>query len=172
MDHSKSRARRCAIYTRKSSEEGLEQDFKPASPARSQRSVHQEPGERGLEIHQDRVRRWWNVGRHHGATGATTAASRYRRGSSRCSGCLQGRSAHSLAGGLRQDGRDVRCARGIVRGGDPAVQHHHLYGQADAETCCSPSPSSSGRSPESAYATNRSLQAQGHLDGGCSSAGI
>src|SRR2546426_6347597 len=27
MDHSKSRARRCAIYTRKSSEEGLEQDF-------------------------------------------------------------------------------------------------------------------------------------------------
>jgi hypothetical protein len=27
MDHSKSRAGRCAIYTRKSSEEGLEQDF-------------------------------------------------------------------------------------------------------------------------------------------------
>ena len=27
MDHSKSRARRCTIYTRKSSEEGLEQDF-------------------------------------------------------------------------------------------------------------------------------------------------
>jgi hypothetical protein len=27
MDHSKARARRCAIYTRKSSEEGLEQDF-------------------------------------------------------------------------------------------------------------------------------------------------
>ena len=27
MDNSKSHARRCAIYTRKSSEEGLEQDF-------------------------------------------------------------------------------------------------------------------------------------------------
>ena len=27
MDQSKARARRCAIYTRKSSEEGLEQDF-------------------------------------------------------------------------------------------------------------------------------------------------
>ena len=27
MDHSKARARRCAIYTRKSSEEGLDQDF-------------------------------------------------------------------------------------------------------------------------------------------------
>src|ERR1700751_4695243 len=27
MDQSESRARRCAIYTRKSSEEGLEQDF-------------------------------------------------------------------------------------------------------------------------------------------------
>jgi len=27
MDRSKSRIRRCAIYTRKSSEEGLEQDF-------------------------------------------------------------------------------------------------------------------------------------------------
>ena len=27
MEHAKSRTRRCAIYTRKSSEEGLEQDF-------------------------------------------------------------------------------------------------------------------------------------------------
>ncbi len=27
MEHAKSRTRRCAMYTRKSSEEGLEQDF-------------------------------------------------------------------------------------------------------------------------------------------------
>ena len=27
MEHARSRTRRCAVYTRKSSEEGLEQDF-------------------------------------------------------------------------------------------------------------------------------------------------
>ena len=42
-------ARRCAIYTRKSSEEGLEQDFNSyAGATRGQRVLHQEPAGRGL----------------------------------------------------------------------------------------------------------------------------
>ena len=37
---------RCAIYTRKSSEEGLEQKLQfPPRPARSVRGIYQEPGE-------------------------------------------------------------------------------------------------------------------------------
>jgi hypothetical protein len=49
MERGKSQPRRCAIYTRKSSEEGLEQDF-PARPARGVRGVHQESGHRGLRL--------------------------------------------------------------------------------------------------------------------------
>ena len=45
MQQSKPRSRRCAIYTRKSSEEGLEQDFNSlARSARGVRGVYQEPG--------------------------------------------------------------------------------------------------------------------------------
>ena len=40
---------RCAIYTRKSSEEGLEQDFNsPRCPARGVCRLHPEPGQRRL----------------------------------------------------------------------------------------------------------------------------
>lgn len=34
---------RCAIYTRKSSEEGLEQEFNSRRPARGLRGLHQKP---------------------------------------------------------------------------------------------------------------------------------
>ena len=40
---------RCAVYTRKSSEEGLEQEFNsPPRPARGLRGVHRQPAVRGL----------------------------------------------------------------------------------------------------------------------------
>ena len=45
---------RCAIYTRKPSEEGLEQDFNSAArAARGLRGVHQEPSGRRMEAHKD-----------------------------------------------------------------------------------------------------------------------
>ena len=97
MDHSKSRARRCAIYTRKSSEEGLEQDFNSLQAQREAcEAFIKSQAERGLETHQDRVRRRWNVGRHDGATGAATAARRYRR-RSRSMSWWSTRSTGSLA---------------------------------------------------------------------------
>jgi hypothetical protein len=46
----------------------------PARPARGLRGVHQEPGKRRLETHQDRIRRRRAVGRHHGAACAATSA--------------------------------------------------------------------------------------------------
>ena len=40
---------RCAVYTRKSSEEGLEQEFNsPPCPARGLRSLHRQPAIRGV----------------------------------------------------------------------------------------------------------------------------
>ena len=54
MEHAKHPVRRCAVYTRKSSEEGLEQDFNSLPrPARSLRGIHPEPGRRGLAAEQD-----------------------------------------------------------------------------------------------------------------------
>ena len=48
--------RRCAVYTRKSSEEGLEQDFNSLHAQREAlRSVHQEPSWRKMEANQDRL---------------------------------------------------------------------------------------------------------------------
>jgi site-specific DNA recombinase len=84
---------------------------------------------------------------------------------------LQGRSTHSFTGRLRQNGRDVRCARGVLCGGDPAVQHHHLDGQADAECVALFRPVRAGGYRRAHPRQNRSLQAQGHVDGRCSSAG-
>ena len=47
MKNAKPRFRRCAIYTRKSSEEGLQQNFNsPTRPARGVRGAHHEPSER------------------------------------------------------------------------------------------------------------------------------
>ena len=48
--------RRCAIYTRKSSEEsGTGLQF-TACPARSLRGIHKEPGWRRMAAHQNRIR--------------------------------------------------------------------------------------------------------------------
>ena len=49
-----------------------------ARPARGMRGVHQEPGKRGLETDQDRIRRRRAIGRYHGAARTAAAARRYR----------------------------------------------------------------------------------------------
>ena len=54
--------RRCAIYTRKSSEEGLEQDFNSlhAQPVKRAKAFNNlaSQARRGLAPDQDRLRRW------------------------------------------------------------------------------------------------------------------
>ena len=73
-------SRRCAIYTRKSSEEGLEQNFNSLQAARGVRSVHQEPGWRRMASGQDRVRRRRSVGWDNGTTSIAAPAGRHRPG--------------------------------------------------------------------------------------------
>jgi Protein of unknown function (DUF2924) len=57
MEQVKSRTRRCAIYTRKSSEEGLEQGFNSLQAQREacETFIRSQAGE-GLAAHQDRLR--------------------------------------------------------------------------------------------------------------------
>ena len=79
MARSDGAPKRCAIYTRKSSEEGLEQDFNSlARAARSLRGIRQESGRRGLAAGQDGVRRRRILRRDDGAAGAQGADRRHR----------------------------------------------------------------------------------------------
>jgi DNA invertase Pin-like site-specific DNA recombinase len=79
MEQSKPKARRCAIYTRKSSEEGLEQHFNSLHAQReSCEAFIKSQAPEGLETHQGRIRRRRAIGRYHGAARAQAATRRYR----------------------------------------------------------------------------------------------
>ena len=110
MKPRKEQALRCAIYTRKSSEEGLEQEFNSLHAQREAceayiRSQHGE-GWRLLKTPYDDG---GLSGASDGAARAPTAAGRHRRGPGRCGGGLQSRSTDPRAGGLRPHGRALRC---------------------------------------------------------------
>ena len=126
--------RRCAIYTRKSSEEGLEQDFNSLHAQREacEAFIKSQAGE-GWRL----IKTAYDDGGLSGGTMerpcAAAAAGGHPAGAGRCRGGLQGRPPDPLAGRLRQDGRGVRRTRGVVRRGHPAVQHHDLDGPAHAQ---------------------------------------
>ena len=93
------KARRCAIYTRKSSEEGLEQDFN---------SLHAQREAREAFIKSQTSEGWKLIKTAYddgGLSGGTmerpappAAARRYQRGSCRYRSRLQGRPADAVAG--------------------------------------------------------------------------
>src|SRR6266446_6904489 len=71
---------RCAIYTRKSTEEGLDQEFNSLHAQReSGRSVHREPKRGRLEARSGPVRRWRVQRRKPGAARLTAAPRRRGR---------------------------------------------------------------------------------------------
>jgi hypothetical protein len=77
MEPSKPKARRCAVYTRKSSEEGLEQNFNSLHAQREAcEAFIKSQASEGWKL--VKTRRWRNIGRHYGATGAQAPACRYR----------------------------------------------------------------------------------------------
>jgi site-specific DNA recombinase len=101
MEHTKHPVRRCAVYTRKSSEEGLEQDFNSLHVQREacEAFIRSQAGEgwRLSKTHYD------DDGLSGGrASGTATAAGKHRAGVGRCSSSVQGRSADPLIGRLRQ----------------------------------------------------------------------
>ena len=75
MEPAKASSRRCAIYTRKSSEEGLEQDFNSLQAQREACGafIKSQAGE-GWRLVKDRVRRRRSVGRNNGTPSTAACA--------------------------------------------------------------------------------------------------
>ena len=146
--------RRCAIYTRKSSEEGLEQDFNSLHAQREacEAFIRSQAGE-GWKL----IKTAYDDGGLSGGTMERPALQRsareYSRGSDRCRRRVQGRPAHPIARRFCQDRRVVRCPRRLVRRRDPAIQHDDLDGPSYTQRLACRSRSSSARLPASASAT-------------------
>ena len=100
---------RCAIYTRKSSEEGLEQDFNSLDAQREacEAFIASQKHE-GWSI----LPEMYDDGGFSGGTierpARPTVTDGRRPGKNRCGGRLQGRPLDAVAIGLRQDRRDLR----------------------------------------------------------------
>ena len=100
---------RCAIYTRKSSEHGLEQDFNSLDAQREACEAYiKSQAHEGWKLVKTQLRRRRLLGRHTGAPGPADAARGHPRPQDRRGGGLQGRPADPLAGRLCQAGRAVR----------------------------------------------------------------
>ena len=158
---------RCAVYTRKSTEEGLEQELQlPRCPARGLRGLHQRASATRAGSCCPTA-----------TTMAASPAARMERpalqalladiaaGRIDVDRGLQGRPADPRARRLRQDRRGVRRARRVVRVGHPAVQHHHQHGPADAERAAVLRPVRARGHRRAHPRQDRRVQAQGHVDG-------
>ena len=116
---------RCAIYTRVSSDEGLEQAFNSLDAQREACAAY---------ILSQKHEGWSTLPARYddgGFSGGSMDRPALRqlladvRGrQDRCGGRLQGRSADPRAGRLRPHRRHLRCRRGLLRLGDPGLQHH------------------------------------------------
>src|SRR5215475_6979180 len=123
---------RCAVYTRKSSEEGLEQEFNSLLAQREACEAF---------ITSQRHEGWvclpkaYDDGgvlrRDDGSTGAAAAARRHHGRARRYCGRLQDRPADPLARRFCQDRRDPRHDGRLVCLGDEAVQHDDVNGALD-----------------------------------------
>ena len=142
----KVRKLRCAVYTRKSTEEGLDKEFNTLDAQRDACEAYvASPARRGLGAGPRPLRRRRLLRRHPGAAGAAAAAGRHRGGPVDVVVVYKIDRLTPLADRLRQAGGGVRGARRDLRLGHAGLQHHDQHGPADAATSCSPSRSSSAR---------------------------
>jgi DNA invertase Pin-like site-specific DNA recombinase len=143
MERTKPPGRRCAVYTRKSSEEGLEQDFNSLQGQREacEAFIRSQAGE------------GWQLSKTHyddsglsGGTMSSTAAiaGGYQERAGRCGGGIQGdRLTRSLADFAKMV--EIFDAQGVSF---VAVTQQFNTTTSMGRltlTCCSPSPGSSGR---------------------------
>ena len=125
---------RCAIYTRKSTEEGSGQRLQLARrPARGGRGLRRQPAERGMGAAAGPLRRRRVLRRQSGAPGLAAALARRGGWANRLHRGLQGGPPEPVADGLLQARGSLRPAEGLLRLRDAAFQHHRQHGPADAE---------------------------------------
>jgi len=124
---------RCAIYTRKSSEEGLDMEFNSLDAQREACEAY---------IASQRSEGWVATRERYddgGFSGGTlerpglNSFGRHRRWVDRRGGGLQDRPPQPLADGFLQAGRDFRSQQCYLRIRHAIVQHHHVDGAADAK---------------------------------------
>jgi len=123
--------RRCAIYTRKSSEEGLEQDYNSLHAQREacEAFIRSQTGR--LAAGQDRLRRWRLLGRRrYGAAGLQQRLTHIRQGLVDIV-VVYKVDRLTLSNLLRQHGRTVRRQERLLRRRYPTVQHYYLDGPVD-----------------------------------------
>src|SRR5882757_4682137 len=134
MPRADANRRRCAIYTRKSSEEGLEQEFNSLAAQREACEAYiRSQQHEGWLLARTRYGRWRVLGRQSRATRGATPAHRYPGGPNRHRGRVQGRPADPLARRFCPAGRALRHTGCVVRFGDAAIQHDELDGAPDAQ---------------------------------------
>ena len=137
---------RCAIYTRKSSEEGLEMEFNSLDAQR----------EAGLAYIQSQKNEGWILVGDRYDDGGFSGGSMERPALQRLlrdveSGVIDVIVVYkvdrlsALAHRLRKDCRSIRQAQRFVRKHNSAIQHDDVDGPADAQHPAVASPSSSAR---------------------------
>ena len=157
---------RCAVYTRVSTEHGLEQEFnsldnqREASEAYIKSQAHE-----GWKL----IRTRYDDGGYSGASMERPALKRLlddvRARRVDVIVVYKGRRADALARRLRQAGRSLRRASGVLRFGHPVVQHDDQYGTIDPKRALVLRPVRA-RGHRRAYPRqDRRLEEEGHLDG-------
>ena len=157
---------RCAIYTRKSSEEGLEQSFNSLQAQREACEAY---------IASQRHEGWHAVARKYddggfsggnmNRPGPEAAFGRHCCPAGRYGCRLQGGPPDSFADGLCQDHRGLRSERGELRLRDPAVQYHQLHGKVDLERAVVVCPVRARGHGRADSGQDCRLQEERHVDG-------
>jgi hypothetical protein len=126
----KSRALRCAIYTRVSTDQGLEQDFNSLDGLRR---LYPQPSARRLDIGSRPPRRRRLLRRQHRSAGPYGSARGGDYTTDRRHRCLQGRSVDALARRLRQARGGFRRRGRLFHLHHPILQYDNQHGAADPQ---------------------------------------
>ena len=165
--------KRCAIYTRKSSEEGLEQNFNSLHAQRHacEAFVLSQTGE-GWRL----VKTAYDDGGFSGATMDRPALkvllAHVKEKRIDVVVVYKIDRPYPLAGRFRQDRGSLRCARSVVRRGYGAVQHHHLDGPIDPKRAALVCPVRARGDRRADPRQDRGFQAEGDVDGRRATAGL
>ena len=164
---------RCAIYTRKSTEEGLDQDFNSLDAQReaAEAFIRSQRGE-GLVALPERYDDGGFTGGNMDRPALERLLADIRGGQGRLRGRLQGGPAEPVADRLRPHHRDLRKAQRQLRFGNAAVQHDQLPGPPDAQHPVILRPVRAGDHLRAHARQDVGGKAQGQMDRRASHAGL